>query len=59
MFSMISQIDNLVKKKGVTIDDAIDRIDRDYGNIDPYWVDTFKKFMKNKANRKKVEKILG
>lgn len=59
VISLIGQIDNLVKKKGVTIDDAIDKIDRDYGNIDPYWVDTFKRFMKNKAYRKKVEKILG
>ena len=57
--SMISQIDNLVKKKGVTIDDAIDEIDKDHGNIDPYWITMFRGFMKNKANRKKVEKILG
>ena len=59
LISMISQIDNLVKKKGVTIDDAIDEIDRDHGNIDPYWVETFKRFMRNKSNRRKVERILG
>lgn len=59
VISMISQIDNLVKKKGVTIDDAIDRIDMDYGNIDPYWISMFKKFLRNKSNRRKVEKILG
>ena len=59
LIAMISQIDNLVKKKGVTIDDAIDEIDRDYGNIDPYWITMFRGFMKNRSNRKKVEKILG
>ena len=59
LISMISQIDNLVKKKGVTIDDAIDEIDRDHGNIDPYWITMFRGFMKNRSNRKKVEKILG
>lgn len=59
VIAMISQIDNLVKKKGVTIDDAIDEIDRDYGNIDPYWISMFKKFLRNKSNRRKVEKILG
>lgn len=59
LISMISQIDNLVKKKGVTIDDAIDKIDRDHGNIDPYWISMFKKFLRNKSNRRKVEKILG
>lgn len=59
VISMISQIDNLVKKKCVTIDDAIDKIDRDHGNIDPYWISMFKKFLRNKSNRRKVEKILG
>lgn len=59
VIAMISQIDNLVKKKGVTIDDAIDEIDRDHGNIDPYWITMFRGFMKNRSNRKKVEKILG
>ena len=59
LISMISQIDNLVKKKGVTIDDAIDEIDGDYGNVDPYWITMFRGFMKNRSNRKKVEKILG
>ena len=59
VISLIGQIDNLVKRESFSIDEAIDKIDMDYGNIDPYWVDTFKKFMKNKANRKKVEKILG
>lgn len=42
LISMVSQIDNLVKKKGVTIDDAIDEIDKDHGNIDPYWISMFK-----------------
>ena len=59
VISMISQIDNLVKKKCVTIDDAIDKIDRDHCNIDPYWISMFKKFLRNKSNRRKVEKILG
>ena len=59
MISMISQIDNLVKKKGVTIDDAIDKIDTDNGNIDPYWVTMFREFLRNESNRKKVEEILG
>ena len=45
--------------KCVTIDDAIDKIDRDHGNIDPYWISMFKKFLRNKSNRRKVEKILG
>ena len=48
-----------MKKKGVTIDDAIDEIDRDHGNVDPYWVTMFKEFLRNESNRKKVEKILG
>lgn len=59
VISMISQIDNLVKKKGVTIDDAIDKIDTDNGNIDPYWVTMFREFLRNESNRKKVEEILG
>ena len=59
VIAMISQIDNLVKRKGVTIDDAIDEIDRDHGNVDPYWVTMFREFLRNESNRKKVEKILG
>jgi len=59
IISLISQIDNLVKKEGLSIDDAINKIDRDYGNVDPYWISMFEKFMKNKLNRKKVEEILG
>ena len=59
VIAMISQIDNLVKRKGVTIDDAIDEIDRDHGNVDPYWVTMFREFLRNESNRKKVEEILG
>ena len=56
---VINKYYDLVKKKCVTIDDAIDKIDRDHGNIDPYWISMFKKFLRNKSNRRKVEKILG
>ena len=59
IISLIDQIDNLVKRESFSIDEAIDMIDRDHGNVDPYWVTMFRGFLRNKSNRKKVEEILG
>ena len=59
IISLIDQIDNLVKRESFSIDEAIDIIDRDHGNVDPYWVTMFRGFLRNKSNRRKVEKILG
>ena len=59
IISLIDQIDNLVKRESFSIDEAIDMIDRDHGNVDPYWVTMFRGFLRNKSNRRKVEKILG
>ena len=58
VISMIDQIDNLVRKKKNTIEEAIQKIDEDYGNVDPYWISMFKRFIKDKDNRTKVETIL-
>lgn len=58
VISMIDQIDNLVRKKKNTIEEAIQKIDENYGNVDPYWISMFKRFIKDKDNRTKVEKIL-
>lgn len=58
VISMIDQIDNLVRKNKLSIKEAINKIDEDYGNIDPYWISMFKRFMKDKDNRTKIETIL-
>lgn len=58
VISMIDQIDNLVRKKKNTIEEAIQKIDENYGNVDPYWIDMFKKYLKDKENRTKVEEII-
>ena len=59
VISMIDQIDNLVRKKKNTIEEAIKKIDENYGNVDPYWISMFKRFIKDKENLTKVEKILN
>ena len=59
VISMIDQIDNLVRKKKNTIEEAIQKIDENYGNVDPYWISMFKRFIKDKENLTKVEKILN
>lgn len=59
VIALISQIDNLVKRESFSINEALDKIDKDHGNVDPYWVTMFRGFLRNKSNRKKVEEILG
>lgn len=58
VISLINQIDNLIRKHKLSIKQAINKIDEDYGNIDPYWIDMFKEYLKNKENRTKVEEII-
>lgn len=58
VISLINQIDNLIRKHKLSIKQAINKIDEDYGNIDPYWIDMFKEYLKDKENRTKVEEII-
>ena len=58
VISLINQIDNLVRKHKLSIKEAINKIDADYGNVDPYWIDMFKEYLKDKENITKVETIL-
>ena len=58
VISLINQIDNLVRKHKLSIKQAINKIDAGYDNVDKYWLDLFKQFIKNKENLAKVEEIL-
>ncbi len=54
ILGMVREFDKNIKKQKMSCIEAINKIEKDTGKIDPYWINRFKEFIQKKENKEKI-----